>query len=411
MQRAAPDDPPRGRSGELRTGDWLTAERTRIYGWMLVGATAVMLAAWIALSSSGLDPKGRPLGADFTSFWSAARLTLSGAPASAYNQGAQHAEGTSIFGRDTGFPAFFYPPIFLLVCAPLGLLPYLAALATWLVATGVAYWRALRAWLGSRYGVMPIFAFPAVLLNVINGQNGFLSAALFGAGAISLDARPILAGVCLGALAYKPQLGLIVPVALALSGRWKTFAAAAATVVALTAVSLGLFGVAAWQGFFAESGIARAVLERRLVGDAKIQSAFAAVRLWGGPLWLAYGAQALAALAAVAGLVWLQRRAPRSGAEGPAMVTAALLCSPYLLDYDLILLAIPLAWLLRQGARTGFLDWEKSVMAAAFILPLFSRTLATLVRTPIAPLVVGALFVVLLRRGALRLESPGLRPT
>jgi len=112
----------------------------------------------------------------------------------------------------------------------------------------------------------------------------------------------------------------------------------------------------------------------------------------------------------VAGLVWLQRRAPRGGAEGPAMIVAALLCSPYLLDYDLILLAVPLAWLLRQGARTGFLDWEKTVMAAAFILPLFSRTLATLARAPIAPLVVGALFVVLLRRGALRLDSPASAP-
>jgi hypothetical protein len=410
MQRAAPDDPPRDRLGVLRAADWLTAERARAYGWMLLGAAVVMLAAWVALSRSGLDPRGRPIGADFASFWTAARLALSGAPASAYNVVAHHAEETAILRADSGYAAFFYPPIFLLVCAPLGLLPYLAALAAWLVTTGVAYWRAARAWLGDRFGMMPIIAFPGVLLNIINGQNGFLTTALFGAGALWLNARPLLAGVCLGALAYKPQLGLIVPVALALAGRWKTFAAAAVTAVALASISLGVFGVGAWQGFIEESGVARAVLERRLVGDAKIQSAFAAVRLWGGPLWLAYGAQVLTAFAVVAGLVWLQRRAPRGGAEGPAMIVAALLCSPYLLDYDLILLAVPLAWLLRQGARTGFLDWEKTVMAAAFILPLFSRTLATLARAPIAPLVVGALFVVMLRRGALRLDSPASAP-
>ncbi|HTX50456.1 MAG TPA: glycosyltransferase family 87 protein [Caulobacteraceae bacterium] len=403
-QHPASEVPPIGRLGLLRAADWLTAERARAYGWSLLAVAVVIGGVWIALSPSGLDPSGRPLGADFTSFWSAARLTLSGAPAGVYSVSAHHAVQNAIFGRDTGYAAFFYPPIFLMICAPFGLLPYLPALAAWLLATGAAYWRVTRAWLGDRFGAMPIFAFPAVLVNVGNGQNGFLSAALFGAGALWLETRPIFAGVCLGALAYKPQLGLIIPVALAIAGRWKTFAAAALTVLALAALSLGLFGPAAWQGFLADSGLARAALELRLVGDAKMQSAFAALRLWGGPLWLAYGVQALVALAAAAGLVWLRRRAPRSGAEGPAMIVAALLASPFLLDYDLILLAIPLAWMLRQGARTGFLDWEKTTMAAAFVLPLVSRTLATAARLPIAPLVVGGLFAVLLRRGALGLD-------
>jgi len=407
MQSPASDAPSKGWLDVLRTADWLTAERTRAYGWLLLAVAVVIAAAWIALSPSGLDPTGRPLGADFTSFWSAGRLTLHCAPASAYDPRLHHAEEASIFHRDTGYVAFYYPPIFLLVCAPLGLAPYFAALATWIVTTGAAYWRVTRAWLGDRFGVMPIFAFPAVLVNVGGGQNGLLSAALFGAGALWLQTRPILAGVCLGALAYKPQLGLIIPVALVIAGRWKTFASAAVTVAALAAASFALFGLTAWQGFLAVSGLARAALEQRLIGDAKIQSAFAGVRLWGGPLWLAYGVQALVALAAVAGLVWLQRRAPRSGAEGPAMIVAGLLVSPYLFDYDLILLAIPLAWMLRQGARTGFLDWEKAVMAAAFVLPVVSRSLATAVRIPIAPLIIAGLFAVLLRRGALRLESLG----
>src|SRR6185312_14697841 len=141
----------------------------------------------------------------------------------------------------------------------------------WLAATGALYWRMARAWLGQRLGVMPILAFPAVLTNVGHGQNGFLSAALFGAGALWLERRPILAGLALGALAYKPHLGLMIPFALAIAGRWKTFAAAA------------------WAAFLADSGLARAALEQGLVGDAKMQSAFAAVRLLGGPLALAYG--------------------------------------------------------------------------------------------------------------------------
>lgn len=385
--------------GLLRRADWLTARRARAYGWLLLAVSAAVAAGWVASARGGLDPTGKPLGTDFMSFWSASQLALQGAPASAWNVAAHHARETAVFGRDTGYAAFFYPPIFLLVCLPLALAPYLAALAAWLGATGALYWRMARSWLGSRFGVMPILAFPAVLTNVGHGQNGFLSAALFGAGALWLERRPILAGVALGALAYKPHLGLLIPLALVVAGRWKTFAAAAATVIGLAGVSLGLFGPAAWTGFLADSGLARASLEQGLVGDAKMQSAFAAVRLFGGPVALAYGVQLVVAAAAGAGLVWLQRRTPRSAAEGPALVVAALLASPFLLDYDLVILAAPLAWMLSEGARNGFRDWEKTTLAAAFVLPAVSRMLATQVHLPLAPVVLAALFLLIVRRG------------
>ena len=402
MTLAAPLDPPKSDPlRALRRADWLTGERARAYGWLWLSVSLAIAATWTIASRVGIDPTGKPLGTDFMSFWSASQLALGGAPAAAWNVAAHHARENAIFGRDTGYAAFFYPPIFLLICLPLALLPYLASLALWLAATGALYWRMARAWLGERFGVMPILAFPAVLTNAGHGQNGFLSAALFGAGALWLQRRPILAGVALGALAYKPHLGLMIPLALVIAGRWKTFVAAAATVLALAGASLALFGVDGWRGFLADSGLARATLEQGLVGDAKMQSAFAAVRLFGGPVALAYGLQLAVAAFAVAGLAWLQRRAPRSAAEGPAMVVAALIASPFLLDYDLVILAAPLAWLLAEGVRTGFRDWEKTTLAAAFVLPAVSRTLATTAHLPLAPLVLAALLAVILRRGAM----------
>ena len=384
----------------LSRADWLTEGRARAYGWLLLVVTAAIAAGWVAASRGGLDPTGKPLGTDFTSFWTASKLALSGAPQSAYDVSAHHAQQVALFGHDTGYAAFFYPPIFLLICLPLAGLPYLASLAAWLAATGALYWRMARAWLGEAFGAMPIFAFPAVLTNIGHGQNGFLSAALFGGGAMWLDRRPILAGLCLGALAYKPHLGIMIPIALAIAGRWKTFAAAAATVIALAAASYGIFGLATWHGFLADSSLARSTLEQGLVGDAKMQSAFAAVRLWGGGLGLAYGVQAAVILLVAGGLVWLRRRAPRGGGEGPAMITAALLASPFLLDYDLVILAAPLAWMLREGVRNGFRGWEKTVLVAAFVLPAVSRMLAADVKLPLAPFVMGALFVLILQRGA-----------
>jgi hypothetical protein len=402
MSLAPPQKPPIALAGlaALRDAAWLTGQRARAYGWIFLVVSAAIAAGWIALSHGGLDPAGKPLGTDFTSFWSASKLALGGAPARAYDIPAHQAVESAIFGRDTGYAAFFYPPIFLLICLPLAALPYLASLGAWLAATGALYWRMARAWLGERFGLMPVLAFPAVLTNIGHGQNGFLSAALFGAGALWLERRPILAGLCLGSLAYKPHLGLMIPIALAVGGRWKTFVAATVAVAAWAAASLALFGADAWRGFLADSGVARAALEQGLVGDAKMQSAFAAVRLWGGTVLVGYGVQLAVAAFAAAGLVWLHRRALKAEAEGAAMIVAALLASPFLLDYDLVILAAPLAWMLREGASTGFRPWEKIVLAATFVLPAVSRTLATWAHLPLAPFVLAALFVLLLRRGA-----------
>ena len=207
----------------------------------------------------------------------------------------------------------------------------------------------LRAWAGPRFEAAVLLAFPAFLVNAGHGQNGFLSAALIGAGALQLERRPIVAGLLFGALVYKPQLALMIPIGLIASRRWTALAAAAAAAAALCAATYLIWGEAVWRGFVDASPLARAALERHLVGDEKMQSVFAAVRLLHGPLALAYGAQGLTALAAAAALFWLQRRDFRGPSEAAALVAATLLASPFLLDYDLTLLAFPLAYLARAG--------------------------------------------------------------
>jgi alpha-1,2-mannosyltransferase len=241
-------------------------------------------------------------------------------------------------------------------------------------------------------------AFPAVFLNAAHGQNGFLSAALIGGGLLTMDARPALAGVLFGAMAFKPHLALVVPFALIFARRWTTLIVAASTAAAFSAASLAAFGWTTWAGFLADSRLARSALENNLVGDEKMQSVFAAVRLLHGSLALAWGAQIATSVAAVAALWLIERRAFRAPAEGAAIVCAGLLASPFLLDYDLTLLAIPLVWLMAQGLRTGFLPYEKSLLAFAFALPLISRTAAGAIGLPLAPLTIAAILALILRR-------------
>ncbi|HXZ15096.1 MAG TPA: hypothetical protein VEH77_03845, partial [Roseiarcus sp.] len=154
----------------------------------------------------------------------------------------------------------------------------------------------------------------------------------------------------------------------------------------------------AWAGFLHGGAIAREALEKDWIGDQKMQSVFAATRLLGAPLGFAYALQGLAALAALAALAPLASRAHPGPAAAAAVVPASLLASPFLLDYDLMLIAIPLAWLAGEGRRTGFLPWEKAGLIAGFLLPLVSRLAATAVGLPLGPPTMAAVFALALRR-------------
>ena len=229
---------------------------------------------------------------------------------------------------------------------------------------------------------MLFLGYPAVMVNAGFGQNGFLSTALLGGAAVWLDRRPTLAGLCLGCLAYKPQLALIVPLALAVAGRWRCFAVASATVLAMAAAATLAFGADVWPAFIAAMAEAR----RNWMEPANplylqyFITVYGAIRLHGGPLVLAYAAQGLVTVAAACLLLYaLLRRPPgaRSGmAEGAAIAACVPFCSPFMLEYDLVILAVPMAWLLSEALRDGFRRGEIAALIGAYLAPaLFKITL------------------------------------
>ena len=394
----------------IRDADWLTAARAQAYCIILAALLCLSVLVLIASSRNGVDAYGRPIGTDFVSFWTASRIALSGAAASVYDVSRHWAAQRTLFDAAApGYTAFFYPPPFLLVCLPLALLPYFASLACWLAATGFAYVRALRRVAGRAGLALPILAFPGVYSNAMHGQNGFLTTALFAGGMSLLKRRPALAGALLGCLSIKPHLCLMIPLALAAARRWTSLLAAAASAAALAAATYLVFGLATWHAFLAGTALARQSLEHDLIGYGKMQSVFAAVRLLGGGVAAAYAAQAGAAAVAAALLIHVCRRAPTDDTIGGAAILAGLLTTPFLLAYDLLLLAVPLALMVRQAQATGFRPWEKSVLLAAFMLPLISPPLAVHLHVPAAPFVLIALYALFLRR-ALAAEGAGGPP-
>lgn len=384
----------------LSTARWLTDDRARLVRNALVAVLPVVLLVWVATSVGGIDRNGEVLGTDFVSFWTAAQLALGTGAGSVYDVAAHHAAQRQAFGDEVGYTAFFYPPPFLLVLLPLGLLGYFAALTVWLGGTGYAYWRTVKGWSRGWSGLpLALLAFPAVMVNATHGQNGFLTAALLGGGALLAGTRPVLGGLLLGALVIKPHLALLVPVALAAQGNWRAFVAAGASASALMLGSATVLGIEAWTGFLAVSPLAQDTLHSGLVDIWKMQSLFAAVRLMGGGIALAYAAQALLLAGVVAALVVLGRRRTDARPQGAALVAGATLATPFMLDYDLALAAVPMLWLKTEIDRTGSAEpFEKLVLAAAFILPLVARTVAQHSGVALAPFVLAALFALVVRR-------------
>lgn len=392
----------------IRDAEWLDAARARAYPRIVAGVVLLALIGLVLTAHGAVDSRGEPIGTDFSNFWSASKLALMGEPAAVYDMARQYAVQKQEFGPQTGFYPFFYPPIYLLICYPLAALPYLTALAIWIAITGYAYLAVVRRIGDGVVGLVPILAFPAVFVTVGHGQNALLTTAILGAAALSLDRRPVVAGMLLGLLAFKPHLAVVAPLMLLAAGHWRAFAASAFTACALALLSLGIFGLDAWKAFIASAPAAKAVLDDKMMAAEKLQSVFGAVRVLGGGAALAYVTQAAVALPVLGALLVVARKSLSGEAIGALVATAAALTSPYFLDYDLALLAIPLAWATAQGVKNGFLPWEKSILVLAFALPAFSRVLAFAIGVPLAPLAIGLLFWIVMRRATSASAQPGL---
>jgi hypothetical protein len=373
--------------------DWFDRERARVYRRLLLAVTLAIALGWVLTAHHGIDAAGKPLGTDFLAFWSASKLALSGHPASAYDIAQIYQIERATVAADPGLSTFLYPPPFLLVCLPLALIGYFPALVLWLLATGSAFVAVARRWLtDAPGGFLTVIAFPAVLINAGHGQNGFLTATLLGGGLLLIERRPWLAGMLLGALVIKPQIALAVPILVLASGRWRVMASGIVSATLLCLASWLMFGADAWIGFFGDQALGRAILEHGLVEPGKMVSVFAAMRVLGAEAALAYAVQAVASCLAIGLLVLVCRRCrDNAGARIAACVAATPLISPFFLDYDLTMLAFPLAWLLAEGMRRGFRRYEKPVLALAYMLPLIARPLALELVIPIAPLILFAL--------------------
>ncbi len=317
------------------------------------------------------DGSGVP--ADFVNVWAAGRLALAGHAAAAYDWPAHKLVEVSAVGHPfDGYYVWNYPPTFLFAAAVVSLLPYATAYVAWVFGTFLAYLAAIRAIIGDRVGYLLAAAFPAVLSNFIVGQNGFLTASLFGGTLTLMERQPVFAGVLLGLLTCKPHLGLLFPIVLVASGHWRMCITAGMVAALMAAASWLAFGGESWLAFFTDIGhSSQAFLAAGGAGWSKLQTAFGLTRTLGGSERLAWIVQALLSLIVAAAVAMLWRcRAAAYEVKAAALGTGAMLATPYLFTYDLVVLAVPLAFLFRLGQTRGYLAHEMAGIGLACLLIL-----------------------------------------
>lgn len=340
---------------------------------LLLGLSPLLALAYAAIDSwefwNGMLSRGQTVGRDFAIFWSAAVLFWHGEVATLFDLALFQVALDRMMGEALAFMPFPYPPHAILVLWPLGLLPFAPALLCWMGVTFAGIAATLRRVGIGWVSIIGLLFSPAAIVNICSGQNGFLSAALLGGGLLLLDKRPIAAGILIGLLSYKPQLGLLIPCLLIAGGYWRSFAVATATVIAMILGSLLFTGIVGWQLYLTD-GLPQH-LHFLQYGSGFFQrmspTYFMNARLLGADLFLAWTLQGAMALAIAAAAIWAFRRKAHLELKVAMALVATLLISPYVLTYDLVIAGIAILLAARWG------PWhvtERSIFALAWLLPL-----------------------------------------
>lgn len=369
----------------LANGSWLNRNRiVRIAG--LCGLATILSIGALFLTSHGtLDYRGRPLGTDFSNVWTAGWMALHAHAADAWVWSRQFVVQKSLHGPGlTELYGWHYPPPFLLLAAALATLPYVPALILYQLATLAPFAWMMDRLVPRRETLLLTLAAPVTLVCLTHGHNGFLTALLLGGGLALLERRPMIAGILFGCLIYKPQFGLILPILLLAGRQWRAIAGALLSSGALVLATLALWGWPVWQAFLASLPLTQhIVIEQGVTGWHKIMSPFAAVRMWGGSVAFAYAVQMAIVAASIAAIGWISWTRKSPELRNALTCAAALVSTPYVLDYDYVVLLPAIAFLWRDAAENDWGRWEKTLLAFVWIAPLAARSIAQYTYLPI----------------------------
>ena len=388
---------------DIFQGWWLQS-----FGYALAALYLFYFAILYRVGRWIIDGAGRPIYTDFACAWVAALQAIHGHATSLYDPAKfVEMQAAVVAPSDYIYPNWPYPPTFLVILAPFAALDYLHAFIAWDLLTLLGCVAVVYLIVRRRAAIAMALASPFTAWNFLAAQNGFLTASLLGASLLLLKRQPVVAGVFIGCLTYKPQFGILFPVGLLAAGQWRAIVSCVITVVVLAGVAIAAFGGGVWialpQELVAQAGL-------NLLADpnsnwAYLQSAYGLIRSLHSPPNLAWLAQGLVTFgsAVTVWIVWRSRVCYELKAA--ILAAAALLATPYAFAYDTTAIVIPAAFLATDQLSRGLLRGEKAIWIVLLGVPL--AVLVTLGDnaggktfggTPVSLFVASMLFFVILRR-------------
>jgi len=336
--------------------------------------TVTVTALQFSQAENGVLPTGSTIGGDFVAFFGAAHGAAAGQAADIYDQETFETLLLEIAPPNESYGlSWQYPPTFYLVVLPLVFAAYMPGYVIAIALTGVLFFAALRNTGASWLALLVVAASPTVFHNVIDGQNGFLTAALLTLAALYPDKRPIVAGLAAAALTVKPQLGLLIPIAYMAGGHWRAFGVAALSALGLAGASVAAFGFDSWIAFQSGAGGAWENILNGMLPIYKMTTPLSASLLIGAPLFAAIAVHLMfvTVTMAVVALIW--RRARDPAWRTATLCAGVFFVAPYGYLYELTILAAPLLIVAQRGLERGWLPYEQLTLIAAFILPTLAR--------------------------------------
>ncbi|MGE5270317.1 MAG: glycosyltransferase family 87 protein [Thiohalocapsa sp.] len=374
----------------------------RLLAGILLVSSALYGLAYFAFATG----RGWPAGfGDSFALWSWGRFVVEHPPATIYDAAALRTAQLAMGLAPGGSYPFAYPPTFMLVIWPLGQVPgWLSLVALMAVSLPLYLWASLgRRWRGS--ALVAALAAPTTAITIVSGQSGFLAAGLLAGGLRLAASHPRAAGALLALLTYKPQLGLLVPVALVAGRLWRSLLWALAGSVLLVLLTALLFGPAVWPAWLA----ALPAFSRQVAAESGgilhlMPTVLAALLRLGIPPATAQLAQWMAT-AAAAVAVWLAYRHGSRPLAAAALLIAAPLATPYAFVYDMPVVTTAVIWFVADRGRGGVALGTGEVLAIMLAMLSPATLAAGHSRFPLATLSV-ILLVGVVVRAALQSSQP-----
>jgi hypothetical protein len=349
---------------------FFTTRKMRNYGLALLVAHVIALGVTVVNGQWLIRPDGKLKCIDFAWIWLSGKFAASSNPVRAYDYGTFAAAQLDLFGAPGNciiLYHFEYPPVLLFFSYPLGLMPYVIAFAFWNVVLLVLYLGVVYATVGRTNAVIGALTPMAAARDLQLGHNGLLTAGLIGLPLVLLERKPLLAGVFLGLLTYKPQFGLLFPIAFLASRNWRALTGATLSTLALAVAASLAFGIQAWPSFFSALTHLNTGLSPEASLGLGLQSIFGLLQSAGLSVQEAAAVHATVAVM-IAVAVWIVWSNPIPHAlRAATLCVGCLVVNPYLLQYDFCVLTIAAAFLISDGLFRGFLVWERSVIAFGWV--------------------------------------------